>query len=468
MTRHIRSIAMVLALAASAVFSAAEAQPGVKLPSYKKLKLTNGMTVLLAERHQVPLVSIQYIVRAGSTADPAGKEGLASITADLLRKGTAKRNADQISEALDSVGATWGAGAGLDYSVGRAEFMKKDIASGIDMVADMLISPTFPEAEVKKLVAQNIDGVRGAKDDAQSVIRNYYDAFLFGTYPYGRPVDGDEKSLAAITRADAVKFHAGNYIPANTILAVVGDFNTVEMEKLLSSRFGAWTSTAKPATAQLAAAKLPAGKRLLLVDKPDSTQTYFMIGTLGVARDNPDRVPIQLVNTLFGGRYTSMINTALRIQNGLTYGASSFFLMNKVPGPFIITSYTRNAATEKALDMTLEVLHELHAKGVTDEDLATAKAYIKGTLAQRSLETNDQLAGTLLDLQFYGLPDSEINDYFARVDATTVADARRVIEKYYPEKDLTLVLIGKASEIQTAAKKYAPEMKVKSITEPGY
>jgi predicted Zn-dependent peptidase len=179
-------------------------------------------------------------------------------------------------------------------------------------------------------------------------------------------------------------------------------------------------------------------------------------------------VPIQLVNTLFGGRYTSMINTALRIKSGLTYGASSFFLMNKVPGPFIITSYTRNAATEKALDMTLEVLHELHAKGVTDEDLATAKAYIKGTLAQRSLETNDQLAGTLLDLQFYGLPDSEINDYFARVDATTVADARRVIEKYYPEKDLTLVLIGKASEIQTAAKKYAPEMKVKSITEPGY
>lgn len=426
------------------------------------------MTVMLMERHEVPLISMNYIVKSGTVTDPAGKDGVASITAALLRKGTKTRTSDQISEALDSVGASYAASASLDYSSGRAEFMKKDIAGGLELFADLLINPTFPDAEVKKTVAQRIDGLKGAKDSAQGVIAFYYNAFLFGSHPYARPVTGDEKSLAAITRDDVVKFHAANYVPSNTMLAIVGDFSTPEMEKMVTERFGAWTSTGKPATVNLTAAKPVEGKRLLLVDKPDSTQTYFMVGNVGVARNNPDRVGIDVVNTLFGGRFTSMINTALRIKNGLTYGASADFDERKVPGPFFINSYTRNASTEKALDMTLDVLHQLHEKGITEEDLASAKAYIKGTTPPQMLETSDQLAAVLTQIHFYGLGDSEINDYYQKIDAVTLADARRIIASYYPEQNLTFVLIGKASEIAPIVKKYAPDMKTKSITEPGF
>ncbi len=463
-------LAALLPLLLAPALAAAPAAPGagVKLPPYRTVVLGNGMTVLLMEQHKVPLVSLSYVVRSGSVADPAGKEGLASVTAALLRKGTRTRTADQISDALDFVGATYGASAGYDLSSGRAEFVKKDVASGLDLFADLLMNPVFPEGEVKKLLAQRIDALKAAKDSAQGVIRTYYNAFLFGSHPYGRPTGGDEKSLAAIGRDDVVRFHASNYVPSNVILAVVGDFASADMEKALRDRFGAWTSKEKPAAVQLAAAKPVTGRRLLLVDKPDATQTNFMIGNVGVARSDPDRVAIEVVNTLFGGRFTSMINTELRIKNGLTYGASAGFDERRLPGPFYISSYTRTASTEKAIDMALDVLHRLHEKGIAEEDLASAKAYMKGTLPPDTLETSDQLASLLASLRFYGLPDSEINDFYAKVDAVTVADARRIIASDYPEKDLTFVFIGKASEIETAAKKYAPEPKRKSIGDPGF
>lgn len=474
MTTRIRSLATVTLVLLAALLCAAQTAPaakssgGVKLAPYKKLTLKNGMTVLLMEQHKVPLVSLNYIVRSGAVTDPVGKEGVASLTAGLLRKGTKTRTADQISESLDFIGASYAASASLDYSSGRAEFMKKDATNGLDLVADLLMNPSFPDAEVKKMLAQRIDGIKAGKDQAAAVIGEYYYNYLFGEHPYARPTNGDEKSLAGITRDDVVKFHQSAYIPANTILSVVGDFNTAEMEKLVTTTFGGWTSTAKPAPVNIPAPKPITGKHLLLVDKPDSTQTYYMIGNVGVSRTNPDRVGIEVVNILFGGRFTSFINTALRIKSGLTYGAYSDFDQRKAAGPFFISTYTKNATTEKALDMTLDVLHQFKEKGITEEDLASAKAYIKGTLPTQMLETSDQLAAVLTQLQFYGLPDSEINDYYAKVDALTLADAKRIISTYYPEDNLSFVVIGKASEIGPVVKKYAPDVKTKSIAEPGF
>lgn len=472
MTTRIRNLAIVTLVLLVAFACFGQVTPaksgGVKLAPYKKLTLKNGMTVLLMEQHKVPLVSMNYIVRSGAVTDPTGKEGLASLTAGLLRKGTKTRTADQISESLDFIGASYAASASLDYSSGRAEFMKKDTTNGLDLMADMLLNPSLPDAEVKKMLAQRIDGIKAGKDQAQRVISEYYYNYLFGTHPYARPTNGDEKSLANITRDDVVKFHNAAYIPSNTILAVVGDFNTAEMEKMITDRFGAWTSTAKPPVENIAAPKPVVGKHLLLVDKPDSTQTYYMVGNVGVSRSNPDRVGIEVVNVLFGGRFTSLINTALRIKNGLTYGAYSDFDMRKAAGPFFISTYTKNASTEKAIDMTLDVLKQFREKGISEEDLNSAKAYLKGTMPPQMLETSDQLAAVLTQLQFYGLPDSEINDYYAKVDALTLADAKRIISTYYPEDNLTFVLIGKAGEIGPVVKKYATDMKTKSITEPGF
>lgn len=447
--------------------SEADAQSSIKLPQFKKVKLSNGMTVLLMEQHEVPFVSFSLVMRAGGTADPAGKEGLASLTAGLLRKGTKKRTADQISTELDFVGATLGFGASEDYSNGFSEVLKKDVAVGLDLLSDVLINPTFPESEFTKLRQQRIDSAKQAKDFAQAVISEYYNAFLFGNHPYARPVSGDEKTLAAITRDDVVKFYDNHYAPNNLILAVVGDFSTAEMEKLLNERFGGWTKQPANTTVKLSDPQPVKGRRLLFVNKPDATQTFFVIGNVGISRTNPDRVGIAIINTLFGGRFTSMLNTDLRINSGLTYGANSSFDQMVVPGPFAISTYTKNESTEKAVDMALDILKRLHEKGITEEQLKSAKQYIKGQFAT-TVETSGQLASRIALLEFYGLDEREVNDYFAKIDAFKLEDAQRIIKQYFPLDNLVFVMIGKVDEVGTVVKKYAPNMEVKQISQPGY
>lgn len=464
---------IILALAGLVTLSSVapiKAEPAaLKLPPFKKLRLPNGLTLLLMEQHEVPIISFSFIIRAGSTSDPRGKEGTASATAALLRKGAKTRSADQISNELDFVGGQFDADASLDYTSGSAEFLKKDFAKGLDLLAEVLLSPTFPQDEVTKLLKQRIDEHKAAKDQAQAVIGNYFAGYFYGDHPYGRPSKGDEKSTAAVTRDDVLNFYRSNYTPGNTILAVVGDFNAADMERTLAPKFGEWrpaTPSPKP-TSKSDAAQPFAGKKLLLVDKPDSTQTFFHIGNLGIARTNPDRVFIQVINTLFGGRFTSMLNTELRIKTGLTYGARSSFIQHLAPGPFVISTYTRNETTEKAIDMTLEVLKRLHEKGVTEEELLSSKTYLKGQFPP-TIETSDQLADLLAQLEFYGLDAGDVDGFQAKIDSMTMADAQRVIKQYFPLDNLVFVLIGKASEIETVAKKYATRMDKKTISQPGF
>ncbi len=452
-----RSVLLALVTAALLAAPAAAQDSTLKLPPYKKTKLKNGMTLLLMEQHEVPLISFNVAVRAGSVADPAGKEGISSVTAGLLRKGTKTRTADQLSAELDFIGGRMDAGASADSNTAFAEFMKKDIAKGLDLLSDVLVNPTFPEAEVTKLLKQRIDGIKSAKDQAQAVI---------GNHPYARPTGGNETSLAAITRDDVLKYYQTNFVPGATILAVVGDFNTAEMERMLAEKFGGWPAKPVPAIAVPDPAPFQ-GKKLLLVDKPDSTQTFYRVGNIGIARTNPDRVPIDVVNTLFGGRFTSMINTELRIKSGLTYGAGSRFDERRSRGPFFINTFTPNATTEKAMDMTLDVLKRLHEKGISEEELKSAKSYIKGQFPPE-IETSDQLAATIAELELFGLDEREINTLYAKIDAMTLADAQRIIQQYFPLDNLVFVLIGKASEIEPVAKKFAPKMDTKSISQPGF
>lgn len=446
--------------------AAAPASGGLSLPAYKKVKLKNGLTLLLMEQHEIPIVSLSFVVRSGSVVDPAGKEGLASLTAGLLRKGTKTRTSDQVSADLDFIGMTFGAGVNPDYTNGSAEFLKKDMEMGLGLLTDVLLNPVFPDAEVTKMVKQRVDGIKASKDNAGGVIGNYYSGYLFAGHPYARPTGGDEKSLAALSRTDVAAFYAANYAPNNTILAAVGDFNAAEMEKSLTEKFGLWPAKPTPPV-KVAVPTAASGKRLLLVDKPDATQTYFMIGNTGIARTNEDRVAIDLVNTLFGGRFTSMLNSELRVNTGLTYGARAFFTQRQVAGPFAISTYTRNATTEKAMDLALDILKQLHAKGVSEEQLKSAKAYVKGQFPP-DIETTDQLASLLTELEFFGLDQREINELYGKIDALTVDGARQIIQKYYPQENLVFAVIGKTSEIEPIVKKYAAKVDKKSITAPGF
>ena len=438
----------------------------LRMPPHEKVVLKNGLTVLLLQKHGVPLINISTIVKAGAVADPAGQDGLATITADLLRKGTKTRTAQQFAAALDFIGGSLEAEASSDYTVVNLEFLTKDLARGLELFSDVLLHPTFPEDETTKLLAQSADSIRAAKDDPQSVAIPYFCGYLYGTHPYGRPGSGDEISLATIRRDDVVKFYEANYAPSNTIIAIAGEFNADEMKSKLEQAFGAWP--ARTVKAEAIPPVTPSkGKRLLLVDKPDASQVYFAIGNTGVSATDPDRVAIRVVNTIFGGRFTSELNEALRVESGYTYGAESFFDDRKAAGPFAIFSFTKNETTTPAIDLALQVLAKLHKDGVTEEQLKSAKSYIKGQFPP-NIETSRQLARIIASHEFYGLSDDEVNQLEARVDAVTPDVARQVIQKHFPADNLVFVLIGKASAVGPAVRKYATTQDTRLISDPGF
>jgi zinc protease len=454
------------AVALVVIFPVTLSAQSIHIPPHEKVVFKNGLTVLLLEKHGVPIVNFAALVKTGSAADPQGQEGLASVTAQLLRKGTQKRTAQQFAADTDFTGGSVEAEAGADFSTVAGEFLNKDLTRGLELYSDALLHPIFPQAEVDKLLSQSLDGVRAAKDEARSVLGTYYDAYLFNGNGYGRMSDGDEISLTKIHRDAIVKFYGSYYVPGNIILAVAGDFHTADMKKKLEEVFAQWPSKA------VTPVKIPGlppvkGKKLLLVDKPDATQTYFAIGNVATAAGDPDRVAIRLVNTVFGGRFTSLLNEALRVESGLTYGVISTFDPRKAPGPFGIYSYTKNENTVQAIDMALQVLQKLHKQGITADELASAKSYIKGQFPP-SLETSKQLAQIIVVNEFYGLDDSEINDLEARIDAVTPAIAQQVIQKHFPTENLVFTLIGKRSEIAAGVHKYAEKQDSRLITEPGF
>jgi zinc protease len=447
-------------------FCAVASAQSLRLPPHEKIVLKNGLTILLLEKHGVPLLNIFAIVKTGAAADPAGQEGLASVTAGLLRKGTKSRTAQQFAADLDYTGGAFESDAGSDFTGISAEFLTKDLDRGLDLFFEALAHPTFPQDEVDKFLAQALDGVRAEKDDPRSVLIPYFYGYLYGMHPYGRPAGGDEISLKQIQRAAVVKFYEANYAPGNTILGIAGDLRVAEMRTKLADVMEKWPARAVKGVT-IPAAVPTKGKRLLLVDKPDATQTYFAIGNAGTTVTDPDRVAIHVVNTVFGGRFTSQLNEALRVESGYSYGAESFFDEHKVAGPFAIFSFTKNETTTPAIDLALQVLEKLHRDGVTQEQLDSAKSYIKGQFPP-TIETSKQLAEIIATHEFYGLGDDEVNQLETRVDAVTREIARQVIQKHFPAENLVFTLIGNASAIAPAVKKYTANQDGRSITEPGF
>jgi len=436
----------------------------VKLPPYTRHVLSNGVVVDLMVKSGVPLAGIRVQIKGGIEAEPAGLAGLSSVTAQLLRKGTARRSADQFSEELDSLGGSFQQGFADQYASATtisAEFLTKDFDHGLDLVSDAVLHPSFPEAEVRKLISQRVDAVKAAKDNPQQAIGPYYQAFFFGPgHPYGHPPD--ESTLGRIRRDDIVDFHKRLYCGRNLVLIVTGDFDPAAVQPKIAKAFG--EAPAGTAFEWRAASPPPPQAKLLLVDKPDATQTYFYIGQPGVDRRNPDRTKLLILNTLFGGRFTSMLNDALRVNSGLTYGAGSTVQQVRLPASIYISTYTKTDTTGRAMDMALDVLKKLSAQGITAEQLASAKAYIKGTFPAQRLETSDQVAGVLADMELYDLGRDEVDDFFSRIDGVTLEQANQAARKYFRPDGLTFVVLGNAAKIRDVVKKYAGQMVEVPIT----
>ncbi len=461
------SVAVSILLLSCTLFDTAAGAGRVTLPAYERVALDNG-TVLILNRHaEVPLIGIRAVLKGGAVADPAGMNGIAGLYAALIGKGAGDRDAASFAEAIGGVGGMLTAGAGLESIDIEADFLARDADLAVELLSDMLMRPLLDETEFDKLRERSINLIRAAKDtNLNGLMPDYGAAFLFGAHPYGNPTNGSEETLGNISHEALLAYYEAQIGGDRLIVSVSGDFEIDAMRERLTAAFGGWRPALEPLP-EVAAVEPESGRRVLLVDKPGATQTYFWIANVGVAVDYPSRAGLEIANTVYGGRFTSMLNTALRIESGLTYGARSVLLRPSRPGSVAISSYTRTDATVEAIDMALGVLSRLHEKGIGESMIESAQNYILGQFPTR-LETAAQLAGQLAVLEAHGLDDSYVNAYAEAVTAADRASVEAVIAEVYPlPDDLVFVLLGDADAIRDSIAKYGPLTEA-AITEPRF
>jgi zinc protease len=455
-------VAVLLLLAFPAL-----ADGAVKVPPFERVQLGNGTVLLLMERHDVPLLAFEARLRGGAISDPAGASGMSSLLADLLEKGAGERGAAEFAKTVASVGGNIETSAGIESIAVSGSFLARDQQLMVELLADLLQRPRLELEQFDTLRARQIEFIRAAKEsDLDALTPIYGAASLYRDHPYGRPVNGSEGSLAAIKHADLQRYYQDQVGADRLILAVAGDFKTAQLKQRLARAFSGWRKAAAPLP-QFPKPQPTQERRVLLVDAPDSVQSYFWAGTVAVPRKDPRRAILDVTNTLFGGRFTSMLNTELRIRTGLSYGAGSRFDRLTLSGNWQLTSFTQTGTTIQALDLALATLDKLHQTPLDPATLDSGKSYVQGQYPL-ALETAAQWASQLTTLEFYGLDRSHIDLYSAQLAAVTPADAKRTIDEVFPTgSSVVIVVVGNASAIRDGLRKYGPVTEMK-LADPAF
>jgi zinc protease len=427
-------------------------------------KLPNDLVWLFSPQTELPLVTMQLLIKAGTLEDPPGKEGLANLTASLLLNGTKSRTSAKIAEELDFMGARLSVAGGDDFATVSLTVLKKDLGPALALLQDILMNPTFPPAEVLRKVNQFKAALASAEDEPMVVASRTFIKDLYGAFPYNHPVMGTPQGLTAIARQDLVEFHRRFYRPNNTVLSVVGDLTPDEAQQWVTKIFGAW------AAAPLPTAKLPPippldRRQEVVIDK-DISQANIILGDLGISRKNPDFYAFQVMNYLLGGGgFVSRLMDDIRVNRGLAYSVYSRFSPGLEPGPFTVALETKNASAGEAVTQVVEQLRRMMTEPVTPEELKEAKSYLVGSFP-RKMDSISKRAWLLGYVEIYGLGLDYPWRYPELIEHLTPADIQKVAGKYlHPEKYL-LVIVGKKSAMTSLPGVVPSQKKEEKKNEP--
>jgi predicted Zn-dependent peptidase len=408
--------------------------------------LKNGLTVLVLERRAIPLVHFRLLVRAGGTADAAGKEGTAALTARLLKRGTKSRPAAQFAEEVEFVGGEITTQALKEYTVVACEFASRDLEIAFNLLADLVLNPAFPAEELEKERRLQIASLVGRRDDPERVAEEAFDGWLFGSHPYGRPVEGTEKSVAAITRADVAAHYEAQFVANQAVLVIAGDIDAAQAAQKAGRYFGPWKRRSA-AEARLPEPVAVRGRRILLIDKPDATQSQVRLGSLGPRRTDPEFFAARVANTLLGGSFTSLLSEEVRVKRGLTYAIGSHIDAARVSGSVSIATFSRNEAIVETIQAALEQVRRLREGAFLPEALDKARSFLAGNFPLQ-IESPEDLAAAVLSIEFYGLEPDYLNQYVRRVRAVGAEGVKKAAQRWFPVDDLAIVVVGPAAVLQ--------------------
>ena len=418
-------------------------------PPVHDLRLSNGVRVVVVEKHSLPIVAGRVLVSAGSTYEPAEKNGLASLTAQMLDEGTRTLTGPQISERMEALGAQLTSGAGYNLATVCVTAPKSTFAEAMALAATTLTAPSFAEGELSRVRNQMAAAYVRSTSTVEGLASIAFNRALYDPATgYSRPVGGTATTLQGIGRDDVAAFHQRMYSPANTTVLLVGDVTADEGRRIAEQALGRWT------VAGAAQAALPrpnpvavSGTRILLVDRPGSVQSGVYVGQAGVAADSPDLIPFSALSQVLGGGFRARVNMNLREGHGWTYGAFSGMSTFPNTGDFFISSSVRTNATDSAVAEIAREYRRIATEAVPAEELRGSIANVVGSFPN-SVQTVQGLAGRMQTLLQNGQPLNYYNTYLERMAAVTPADVARIGRERLTPSALTIVVAGDLSKIE--------------------
>src|SRR5467141_3986831 len=421
------------------------------LPVPDKFKLSNGLTVLYSGRPGLPLVAANLVLRAGSGVNPPDRPGLASMTARMLQQGTATRSAPQIADRAADLGATLNSGAGTDTTGISTHSLSRNFPDALELLADVALHPSFPQSEIERVRSERLTGIMQEKDEPFALASRVLGAALYGPrHTYGYPDSGTTESVKAISRDDLEKFWKQNYFPDDAALVVTGNIKLATLKPLLEKQFGAW-KPGRPAPAAMSSPETTDAK-LIFVDRPGAPQTTLVCFSMGLPRSTPDYAPVEVMNTDLGGLFSSRINMNLREAHGYTYGAFSFFMYHRAPGPFIAGSDVRTDVTAPATSEVFNELKRMRDTQMTPAELLLSKGSIARSLPGR-FERGTDAAATFAELFTYDMSLNYFSTLPERINAVTTEQAPSMAKKYIVPEKMIVLAVGDRAKIEEDMKK---------------
>lgn len=427
--------------------------------------LANGVRAYVISDNEQPMVTVRLVLTsAGSVNDPAGKPGVANMTADMLTQGTAGRTAEQVAQAIDFVGGSLSASADDDGTYITVSVVNKDFALAMDLLSDVLLQPAFEKEELDRRRQQALSNLRVQYSDPAYIADAVLNRLIYGRHPYGLPGSGTPDSLRKIERDDLARFRDTYYTPESALLAFAGDLKPDDAFAAAEKYLGvaAWPKRETKVTIPPSPSTIQ-GTRIVLIDKPDANQTQIRVGRLGIPRNGPDYIPLHVTNRIFGGGFNSRLSTEVRQKKGLTYGAYSGFNSYRLAGDFSASTFTRTEATVEAAKLVVELIRKMSTGELGPQELDFARDYLAGVFPIQS-ETGEQVASRILTVIQYGLPADYNDTYQQKVLAVSPADVKQMAGRYFDAANLTMVLVGNVKEFRNVLRKEFPDAKYEELS----
>ena len=430
--------------------------PVVTPGSLHRFTLDNGLSLIVLEDHRLPRVSLGISLRRGAASVELDRAGLAGFTAELMKRGAGDRDSLELASAIDALGSVLSVRANWDSITAQIWGLTRDLDSMLEILADVVLRPHFDDDEAIRVRGERLASLERATDDPHYLERRFASVALYSGVRAGLPLSGSPETVAALDAAAARDFHARMFVPNNAIFFASGDLDAVELLDRVGAAFGAWLAGEIPDAGPPLPAPVPTARRILVVDRPDLTQTRITLVHEGIARTDPNRVAASLLNEAIGGSgFSSRLMQRVRAEAGLTYGVGSGFRLRRGGGTFAVTTFTRVAEVRRVIDLLLTELARARREPPMGLELEEMRALAVGRFAL-GIETSDAVLDSLVNLNIYGLPEDSLDTYRSRIRAVTAADVERLALRLLHPDRAAIVLVGPAEALTPQLKGLGP------------